>query len=686
MSQTLTRLGLRRPIDLLLHFPLRYEDHSRVVPIAEVRPGEGVQIQVTVKACRVLLRPRRQLQVEVADATGRALLRYLHFQDGMRAQFATGAEIRVLGEARSGSLGLEFVHPRIRRGWKDPAEIRVEPLQPIYPTVAGVTQPAISKAIYGLLDEQGAEKLAAEWVAADQLEALHLPPLPRAIRSLHRPSPGEDLEPAWQRVRLDELMAQQLALRLAKGRRQARHAPALLDLEGLAERLRGQLPFTLTAGQEAAWKEIRADLQQSRPAHRLIQGDVGSGKTVLAALAVAQALGSGAQAALMAPTEVLAEQLWSRLSTWLLPLGIQPHRLMGSLGAAERRATLTGLASGEVRLVVGTQALVQPTVMFARLGLALVDEQHRFGVSQRVALRSGQLSDDGDGPNAEVPHLLGMSATPIPRSLAMTFLADLDVSTLRERPPGRQPIRTHLARSDRREELLARILQTFQTEPDAQAYWVCPRIEDTSADPEANAASDQPVLRSIEETEAWLRPILGDQMAVVHGRLSAADKAAEMARFQRGEARLLLATTVIEVGVDVPTARLMVIDHAERFGLAQLHQLRGRVGRGAGSSHCILVYDEPLSQLARKRLRALHETDDGFELARRDLELRGPGELLGERQSGLPELRVSDLIRDEALIEVASSLASELEHSQPEQVNALLRRWAYRAEERLSSG
>lgn len=682
-SQTLARLGLRRPIDLLLYFPLRYEDHSRVVPLAEVRPGEGVQVQVTVQACRVVPRPRRQLQVEVSDHSGRALLRYLNFQEGMRAQFPVGGQIRLLGEARSGSLGLEFIHPRIRKGWRDPSELREEPLQPVYSTIAGVGQSSIVKAIHGLLDEQGAETLAPEWLPREVLRLHGLPPLPLAIRSLHRPAPGQDLEPSWQRVRLDELMAQQLALRLAKARRLARRAPALRDEEGLAERLLVGLPFELTAGQKSAWREIREDLQRSRPAHRLIQGDVGSGKTVLAALAVAQALGSGCQAALMAPTEVLAEQLWSRLSSWLAPLGVQPRRLMGSLGAAERRQTLAGLASGEVRLVVGTQALVQPTVEFQRLGLALVDEQHRFGVSQRIALRSGQVSVEIDA-TAEVPHLLGMSATPIPRSLAMTFLADLDVSTLRERPPGRQPVRTHLARADRREELLDRLLQTFEAEPDAQAYWVCPRIEDASEN--EDAAPDQPVLRSIEETEAWLRPILGERMAVVHGRLSPADKAAEMARFQRGEARLLLATTVIEVGVDVSTARLMVIDHAERFGLAQLHQLRGRVGRGAGSSHCILVYDQPLGALARKRLRALHETDDGFELARRDLELRGPGELLGERQSGLPELRVSDLIRDEALIEVASELASRLEQDQPDQVNALLRRWAYRAEDRLSSG
>ena len=667
------KLGLLRPIDLLLHLPLRYEDESRVWLLSEVASGQSVQVQVQVVSAKVVFKPKRSLMVTVRDDSSQASLRFIHFNQGMVQSFSPGREIRVLGEARRSMVAIEFIHPRIRSGWLTPEGLLEQPLVPVYPTTQGLAQAVIRRHVQRALETD----LPEEWIADEALKRLNLSPLPDAIRRLHQlpVEPGQQSirsaiergEGAeWDRLRLDELLAQQVALKHARQRRANHLAPALMDAGGMVQQLMARLPFTLTAAQHRAWKEVAADLILQRPAHRLIQGDVGSGKTVIAALAAAQAVGSSHQVAVMAPTEILAQQLFAKMTEWFDPLGVRVVFLKGGLGAAERRSRHAELASGEAQVVVGTHALIQKDVVFHRLGLSIVDEQHRFGVAQRLALREGS------------PHVLGMSATPIPRSLAMTFLADLDVSVVDERPPGRQPIRTRLLSQSRREELVERLLSFIESQ--GQAYWVCPII-DEQADAER-------ALVALSQTEAWLRPLLGERMAVVHGRLPAAQKAAEMARFASGSALVLLATTVIEVGVDVPQARLMVIDHAERFGLAQLHQLRGRVGRGEGQSTCILLFEEPLSDLARERLRALYETDDGFELANRDLAMRGPGELLGVRQSGEPGLRLSDLNRDHRLVAFAVSWGAQYEAKKalnPQSILGLLDRWAYRAEHYLTS-
>lgn len=670
------RLGLRRSVDLLLHFPLRYADESRVWPLGGVQSGDSVQCQVRVLSARVQFKPRRTLVVEVEDDTGVARLRFFFFHSQYQNQYQPGREIRVLGEARRMGAVLEFVHPSVRLGWLSEGALAEQPLVAIYPTTQGLAQAVIRRHIQHALQAAAPR----EWLAEEVLVRAGVLSLPQALAQIHAPSlhrhGAESVKqvlhrrgPAWDRIRLDELLAQQLALRHARARRTARCAMPLRDEQGLVLRLLASLPFALTMGQLAAWREVSQDLASARPAHRLIQGDVGSGKTVLAALSVAQAVGSGAQAAVMAPTELLAQQLLDKLSTWLHPLGVEVNALSGGQAAPLRREVLRRLAAGEARVVVGTHALIQKGVQFKQLGLALVDEQHRFGVAQRIALREGQ--------DAVSPHIVGMSATPIPRSLAMTFLADLDVSVIADRPPGRQPIRTRLMSQSRREELLERLLRF--TAEEGRAYWVCPVIEEQQ---EAERA-----LIALEETVAWLGPHFGDRMAVVHGRMSSAEKAAAMNAFANGACTLLVATTVIEVGVDVPQARLMVIDHAERFGLAQLHQLRGRVGRGEGQSTCILLFEEPLSALARERLKALYECEDGFELARRDLALRGPGELLGTRQSGEPALRVSDLTQDEAMVRFAVEFGAELMRQEmaPEVLETVLDRWAYRAEDYLTS-
>ncbi len=677
----LEALGLRHPHEVLLHLPLRYEDESTLHALGEVVDGQTVQVPLRVLRSEVVFRPRRMWRLEAEDPEGQhmAQIRFFYFSEAQRKTLPVGAEFRALGEARRGPGGVQFVHPKIRLGWVQAEALEDKPLLPVYPTKQGVAQSLIRRRVAHALDTA----LPGEWLPSSALGGL--PSLPQALRLLHQPPRGADLQPAWARLRLDELIAQQIALRLARQRRDQRRAHPLVQPE-LADRLMAGLPFDLTPAQQRVWAEVRQDLMAARPAHRLIQGDVGSGKTVIAALAVAQALGSGTQAAVMAPTEILARQLADRLSAWLAPLGVNIALLTGRLTGKARQPLLEALADGSLQAVVGTHALIQPEVKFHRLGLALVDEQHRFGVTQRIALREEE--------RGRVPHLLGMSATPIPRTLAMTFLADLDVSSIDERPPGRTPIRTRLMSSSRRPELLER-LRHFLDHGDGRAYWVCPLIEEQ---PDAERE-----VRALEETEAWLRPALGEQLAVIHGRLSAEAKAQAMEDFAAGRARVLLATTVIEVGVDVPQASLMIVDHAERFGLAQLHQLRGRVGRGTAESQCVLVYDEPLSATARERLRALYESDDGFVLAQKDLEIRGPGEILGLRQSGEAGLRFADLLRDHDLLaqavdwgrniaEAASVDGGILSDASLERlgiraadVQCLLARWTQRAEDLLTS-
>jgi len=666
-QRALEQLGLSRDIDLALHLPLRWEDQTRIARIAELREGQGAQVEGVVRESRVELRPRRQLVVRLVDDSGELLLRFLHFYPAQQRLLAAGARLRVVGEVRGGFLGREMVHPVCRA--VAPGEPLPTTLTPVYPTTAALPQAYLRKAVATALaraplDELWPPALHAAWWPPG------LPTLRAALQALHQPPPQTPRaaldgrsHPAWQRLKFDELLAQQLSQRLALAERAALAAPALRAAAGgLPARLLAALPFALTPAQRRVGEEIAADLAQTRPMHRLLQGDVGSGKTVVAALAAAVAIDAGWQCALMAPTEILAEQHFGKLVQWLAPLGVRVAWLSGSRKGRARTHTLAGVASGETPLVIGTHAVIQHDVAFARLGLAIVDEQHRFGVAQRLALR--RKLEPAAAAAALEPHLLMMSATPIPRTLAMTYYADLAVSTIDTLPPGRQPVRTRVFADARRDAVIERI--RAEVLQGRQVYWVCPLVEE----------SEHLDLRHATETHAQLVAALpGVEVGLLHGRLPTADKAAVMARFAAGQSAVLVATTVIEVGVDVPNASLMVVEHAERFGLAQLHQLRGRVGRGATASVCVLLYTPPLSATARQRLRALAETTDGFEIARRDLEIRGPGEFMGARQSGDALLRFADLATDAPLVQRAIAAADALLAADPAAARAHVRRW-----------
>ncbi|MCU0968944.1 MAG: ATP-dependent DNA helicase RecG [Rubrivivax sp.] len=683
------KLGLRRDIDLALHLPLRYEDETRVLAIAALREGEPAQVEAEVRSARVEPRPRRQLVVRLADASGELVLRFLHFHPALERQLAAGVRIRARGEARTGFFGREMVHPAVRV--VVPGTPLPQVLTPVYPTAAGLPQAYLRKAVASALERAPLGELlppgsvpAGLPAFADALELLHRPPAAAAPAALE-----DRRHPAWQRLKFDELLAQQLtqlAVRRAHARRAAPRLRASADPGSLRTRLVAALPFTLTAAQCRVVAEIEADLARAQPMHRLLQGDVGAGKTVVAALAAATAIDAGWQCALMAPTEILAEQHFRKLVDWLEPLGAGVAWLTGSRKGRARREQLARIADGTAALVVGTHAVIQEDVGLPRLGLAIVDEQHRFGVAQRLALR--RKSAAGDAGTFE-PHLLTMSATPIPRTLAMTYYADLDVSTIDELPPGRTPVLTKLVAQARRDEVVARIAGEIAL--GRQVYWVCPLIDaaddDSEAPPPGGAGVDDggragaarralAELRNATETQAMLAAALpGREVGLLHGRLPAAGKAAVMSRFVSGAMPVLVATTVIEVGVDVPNASLMVVEHAERFGLAQLHQLRGRVGRGAAASVCVLLYGTPLSDTGKARLKAMAETNDGFEIARRDLAIRGPGELLGARQSGEALLRFADLDADEALLRQARALAPRLLDHHPEAAAAHVERW-----------
>jgi len=661
LAQRLAKLGLARDIDLALHFPLRYEDETRVTPIAEAIDGTPVQLEVVVEDCGVQFRPRRQLVARcVEPGSGELLfLRFLNFYPSQQKQLAVGRRVRVFGETRGGFFGKEIVHPRVKV--VDDEDVPLpQALTPVYPTTAGLSQLVLRRAVEGALDRvELADTLPPSWRAK-----LGLMPFEDAVRMLHHALPGETLValearllPAWERIRFDELLAQQISLRRAYQARRAKNAPRLARHDELTARLLEVLPFSLTDAQRRVWHEIAADLAQPHPMQRLLQGDVGSGKTVIAALAAAQAVDNGFQAALMAPTEILAEQHYRKLSAWLEPLGVPVAWLSGSLPARAKRAMKAAIAGGEAPVAVGTHALIEDVVDFARLGLAIVDEQHRFGVRQRLALRE---KHDGDSS----PHMLMMSATPIPRTLAMSYYADLDVSVLDELPPGRTPVLTKLVAEARRAEVIARVRDACAA--GHQAYWVCPLIE------ESEALQLKTAQETFETLSGELREL---SIGLLHGRMKAGEKSAVMAAFAAGGIHLLVATTVIEVGVDVPNASLMVIEHAERFGLSQLHQLRGRVGRGSSESVCILMYAQPLSQLARARLKIIFEHADGFEIAREDLRLRGPGEFVGSRQSGQPLLRFADLERDAQLVEQARVAAEKLLERDPARAGAHLERW-----------
>lgn len=664
LLKKLAKIGLHSEADLLVHLPLRYEDETRITPVERAFGGEPVQVEVVVHSNELQFRPRRQMVVRAGDGTGDITLRFFSFYPSQQAALSVGSRIRAFGEVRGGFFGAEMVHPRFRKVADD--EPLPEAMTPIYPSTAGLANSALQK----LIGKALATGDMSETLPEELRQRLKLPALARSLKFLHNPPPGTELDtlharnhPAWRRVKFDEVLAQQLSLRRAYLARREQGAPVLRARDNLGARLLDSLPFGLTGAQARAMAEIGADLAQPHPMHRLLQGDVGAGKTIVAALAACQAISAGWQAAFMAPTEILAEQHFLKLSGWLEPLGVKVAWLSGSLKSKARREQLAATAS-EAQLIVGTHALIQEGVDFARLGLAIVDEQHRFGVAQRLALRK-------KGNN---PHQLMMSATPIPRTLAMSYYADLDVTVLDELPPGRTPIKTRLVADNRREDVVGFVKK--HVEEGRQAYWVCPLIEESEA----------LQLQTAQDTYEQLSQDLPElRVGLVHGRLKADEKQAVMAAFAAGDIDVLVATTVIEVGVDVPNASLMVIEHAERFGLSQLHQLRGRVGRGQYESSCVLIYAGPLGEIARQRLKIIFENTDGFEIARQDLQIRGPGEFVGARQSGVPLLRYADLELDADLVDMAREVAETMLTEHPALAEKHLQRWLGSREELLKS-
>jgi ATP-dependent DNA helicase RecG len=667
VRESLEKLGIRSKLDLALHLPLRYEDETKLTALKDVRPGAPVLVEAEVVDCDVKFRPRRTLVVKLTDGERDLWVRFLNFYPSQLKQFAAGKHVRLFGEVRSGFFGDEMVHPKYRMVEKGAPLSKS--LTPVYPTTAGLSQAELRRRIDDALDTLALEDTLDE----KRLAKLRLGGFRESVLFLHRPPPKVDAKslderthPAWQRLKFDELLAQQLAMRVAYRERRGRSAPPLPDAHTLTNALIKSLPFALTRAQKKAHAAISKDLTHPHPMRRLLQGDVGSGKTLVAALAALQAIGNGWQAALMAPTEILAEQHYLKLSHWLEPLGVKMAWLSGGLKARAKKLAIDAIAAGETQLAIGTHALFQEDVSFARLGLAIVDEQQRFGVEQRLALAAKATPSPPLpqwGGRME-PHQLMMTATPIPRTLSMSYFADLDVTVIDELPPGRSPVVTKLVSEERRDEVISRVRESCRD--GAQAYWVCPLIEESEA----------LQLKTAIETYETIKATFPDlAVGLVHGRLKPAEKAQIMAAFKAKLIQLLVATTVIEVGVDVPNATLMVIEHAERMGLAQLHQLRGRVGRGSQQSLAILLYYQPLSETARARLKIIYENNDGFEIARQDLLLRGPGEFLGSRQSGAPLLRFADLERDIDLMEAARGVADELLAAKSPAVARHLDRW-----------
>ena len=679
-QKALRKMGLLRPVDLALHLPFRYEDETQLVKLADARDGEVVQIEAVVKSCNVVFKPRRQLQAVVDDGSDTCTLRFFNFYPNMQKALEVGRQVRLRGEVRGGFMGRTMMHPTVQAA----GGVLATALTPVYPSSAELPQAYIRKAVQGGLAQALRSAAFNETIPAQHLPA-HSWGLAQALQFLHHPTPSVSLaqledhtHAAWQRLKAEELLAQQLSQLQAKRERQLLNAPLLqhsLSPQGVLAQLYAALPFQLTSAQQRVVGEVANDVARAVPMHRLLQGDVGSGKTVVAALAAAQCIDAGWQCALMAPTEILAEQHFRKLIGWLepvlTPLGLQVAWLTGSQKKKERDAMLALVASGQAALVVGTHAVIQDKVHFKNLGLAIIDEQHRFGVAQRLALRQ-KLSDadtfGSPSAQAQEPHLLMMSATPIPRTLAMSYYADLDVSTIDELPPGRTPIVTKLVADTRRDEVVERI--RAQLQEGRQIYWVCPLIEESEALDLRNATDTH---------QALCEALPGVMLGLLHSRMPQIEKKAVMSLFVQGQMGVLVSTTVIEVGVDVPNASLMVIEHAERFGLSQLHQLRGRVGRGAAASACVLLYSlgehGRLSDTARERLRAMAETNDGFEIARRDLDIRGPGEFLGSRQSGAALLRFADLSVDTELLTWAQKLAPRMLDEHPEQAARHVERW-----------
>ncbi|MGM0594367.1 MAG: ATP-dependent DNA helicase RecG, partial [Pseudomonadota bacterium] len=650
LAERLENLEIRTVQDLLFHLPLRYQDRTRIHPIGSLRPGDEVQVEGEVQLSEIKFGRRRMLLTRISDGSGSLTLRFFHFSNAQKENLAQGVRLRCFGEVRRGSATLEMVHPEFRRLSDTDMQQVDEHLTPIYPATEGLQQTSLRKLVeqaITLLREQ--QVSLTEWLPPSLLPP-GMPTLADALLMLHHPPPdialatlAEGEHPAQQRLAFEELLAHQLSLRLLRQTMVRHPAPPLRGDGSLRKRFNAALPFALTAAQRRVCDEIRHDLEQATPMQRLVQGDVGSGKTVVAALAALQAVESGHQAAVMAPTELLAEQHYRNMCQWLEPLGLEVAWITGRLKAKQRREMLAAVESGSAAVVVGTHALFQAEVSFAGLGLVIVDEQHRFGVHQRLALREKGVQQGSH------PHQLIMTATPIPRTLAMTAYADLDLSIIDELPPGRTPVATVALSDERREDVIRRVAAACAE--GRQAYWVCTLIEE----------SESLQCQAAEETAEQLQQLLPQlRIGLVHGRMKAAEKEAVMGAFKAAELELLVATTVIEVGVDVPNASLMIIENAERLGLAQLHQLRGRVGRGSNKSSCVLMYHPPLSQLARERLAVMRETNDGFAIARKDLEIRGPGEVLGTRQTGMLQLKIADLQRDQALLPQVGSSAERL--------------------------
>ena len=664
LAKKLERLNLHRVEDLLFLLPLRYEDRTQLVRLGALVAGERCLVTGEVLLAETAYRGRRNLLVRISDGSGQLTLRFFHFSRSQQAQFQPGVRVTCFGEPRKGRAGFEMIHPeyRLLRTGQDPAVD--EALTPIYPATEGVQQGRLRN-----LTEQALTAMRRsppeELLPGTIRDELAMPSLAEAIDFLHRPPADADVasmlagrHPCQQRLAFEELLAHYLSLKNLRALADTEPAPALDGGQQQVDDFTGQLPFALTGAQQRVTEEILGDMQAPHPMMRLIQGDVGSGKTVVAAIACLKAMACGVQAAIMAPTELLAEQHWRSFSEWFRPIGIEPAWLAGSQKAAARRESLAAIADGSAALVVGTHALFQEGVDFDRLGLVVIDEQHRFGVHQRMALRDKGVGDDGH------PHQLVMTATPIPRTLAMAAYADLDVSIIDELPPGRQPVTTVAIPETRRDEIVERVRAACAT--GQQAYWVCPLIEESEVlDFEAAEASYEMLTAALPEL----------RIGLVHGRMRPAEKERGMRAFKDGLIQLLVATTVIEVGVDVPNASLMIIENAERMGLSQLHQLRGRVGRGAERSHCVLVYKPPLGAAAKTRLAVLRDTNDGFIVAQRDLELRGPGELLGTRQTGLPDYRIANLVRDAELMPRVQLVAERIIREAPARSAAIMRRW-----------
>jgi ATP-dependent DNA helicase RecG len=662
-AQKFARVGLETLQDVLFHLPLRYQDRTRITPIGALRPGQDAVVEGVVAGADLVMGRRRSLLLRLQDGSGTLSLRFFHFSQAQRDALKRGTQLRCFGEVRPGASGLEIYHPEYR-ALGDSTMVPVEQsLTPIYPATEGLTQQRLRN-----LSQQALARLdrhsLPDWLPAELAREYRLGPLDEALRYLHRPPPGADLEElaagrhwAQQRLAFEELLTHQLSLQRLRASVRSQQAAALQPPGRLAERFIAGLGFSPTAAQLRVAAEVAYDLRQHEPMLRLVQGDVGAGKTVVAALAALQAIEAGYQVALMAPTEILAEQHFLNFSRWLEPLGIEVAWLAGKLKGKARSAALQQIASGTA-MVIGTHALFQEEVRFHNLALAIIDEQHRFGVQQRLALR--QKGVDG----RLCPHQLIMTATPIPRTLAMSAYADLDTSILDELPPGRTPVNTLVIADSRRLEVVERVRAACGE--GRQAYWVCTLIEE----------SEELTCQAAETTYSELTSALGElRVGLIHGRMKPQEKAALMDAFKRGDVQLLVATTVIEVGVDVPNASLMIIENPERLGLAQLHQLRGRVGRGSAASHCVLLYHAPLSQLGRERLAIMRETSDGFIIAEKDLELRGPGEMLGTRQTGLLQFKVADLMRDADLLPAVRDAAQSLLQHWPQHASPLLERW-----------